>query len=231
MAGSATRLQFREQLELLEEQTLGAIDIVIEQLDRSLEALETQDVELATFVIADDDRVDGRYLEVHQGVLSLLALQAPVAADLRLVAAILHVIKHVERMGDQCVNIAKLIPLVGSEPPVVPELLEKILRMGSAVRGEVVEAKLAFENRKVDLASDLARQDNEVNRLNKEVLRSAVSVGDEEDRREWAMTMTLVARALERIGDNSVGIGEQVIFVETGLFREFPVDESVVTDR
>ena len=227
MAGSATRLQFREQLELLEEQTLGAIDLVIEQLDRSLEALETQDVELATFVI----RVDGRYLEVHQGVLSLLALQAPVAADLRLVAAILHVIKHVERMGDQCVNIAKLIPLVGSEPPVVPELLEKILRMGSAVRGEVVEAKLAFENRKVDLASDLARQDNEVNRLNKEVFRSAVSVGDEEDRREWAMTMTLVARALERIGDNSVGIGEQVIFVETGLFREFPVDESVVTDR
>ncbi|MFM9141198.1 MAG: phosphate signaling complex protein PhoU [Solirubrobacterales bacterium] len=231
MAGSATRLQFREQLELLEEQTLGAIDIVIEQLDRSLEALETQDVELATFVIADDDRVDGRYLEVHQGVLSLLALQAPVAADLRLVAAILHVIKHVERMGDQCVNIAKLIPLVGSEPPVVPELLEKILRMGAAVRGEVVEAKLAFENRKVDLASDLARQDNEVNRLNKEVFRSAVSVGDEEDRREWAMTMTLVARALERIGDNSVGIGEQVIFVETGLFREFPVDEpSAVTE-
>jgi phosphate transport system protein len=228
VAGSATRLQFREQLDLLEEQTLGAIDIVIEQLDRSLEALETQDVELATFVIADDDRVDGRYLEVHQGVLSLLALQAPVAADLRLVAAILHVIKHVERMGDQCVNIAKLIPLVGSEPPVVPELLEKILRMGSAVRGEVVEAKLAFENRKVDLASDLARQDNEVNRLNKEVFRSAVSVGDEEDRREWAMTMTLVARALERLGDNAVGIGEQVIFVETGLFREFPVDEPVL---
>jgi phosphate transport system protein len=231
VAGSATRLQFREQLELLEEQTLGAIDLVIEQLDRSLEALETQDVELATFVIADDDRVDGRYLEVHQGVLSLLALQAPVAADLRLVAAILHVIKHVERMGDQCVNIAKLIPLVWSEPPVVPELLEKILRMGSAVRGEVVEAKLAFENRKVDLASDLARQDNEVNRLNKEVFRSAVSVGDEEDRREWAMTMTMVARALERLGDNAVGIGEQVIFVETGLFREFPVDEpSPVTD-
>ena len=68
-------------------------------------------------VIADDDRIDGRYLEVHQGILSLLALQAPVAGDLRLVAALLHVIKHVERMGDQCVNIAKLIPLDGHEPP------------------------------------------------------------------------------------------------------------------
>ena len=86
-------------------------------LDRALEALEHQDVELAAIVIADDDRIDGRYLEVHQGILSLLALQAPVAGDLRLVAALLHVIKHIERMGDQCVNIAKLIPLVGHEPP------------------------------------------------------------------------------------------------------------------
>ena len=88
------------------------------QLDRALEALEHQDVELAAIVIADDDRLDGRYLEVHQGILSLLALQAPVAGDLRVVAALLHVIKHVERMGDQCVNIAKLIPLSGHEPPV-----------------------------------------------------------------------------------------------------------------
>ena len=68
-------------------------------------------------VIADDDRIDGRYLEVHQWLLSLLALQAPVATDLRLVAALLHVIKHCERMGDQCVNIAKLVPLAGHEPP------------------------------------------------------------------------------------------------------------------
>jgi len=161
---------------------------------------------------------------VHQGILSLLALQAPVATDLRLVAALLHVIKHAERMGDQCVNIAKLIPLVGTEPPVVPELQEKILRMGTASRTEVVEAKLAFKSRDVALAADLSRQDREVNRLNKEVFRLAVTVGDNEDKREWAMVMTLVARALERVGDNAVGVGEQVIFVETGLFREFPTD-------
>ena len=103
---------------------LGGLDLIVEQLDRVLEALEHQDVELAQMVIADDDRVDGRYLEVHQGILSLLALQAPVAGDLRLVAALLHVIKHIERMGDQCVNIAKLIPLSGHEPPVRPEMLD-----------------------------------------------------------------------------------------------------------
>jgi phosphate transport system protein len=202
------RLHFHEQLVQLEAQALGALDIVIEQLDRAMEALEHQDVELATFVIADDDRVDGRYLEVHQGILSLLALQAPVATDLRLVAALLHVIKHAERMGDQCVNIAKLIPLVGTEPPVVPELQEKILRMGTAARSEVVEAKLSFQARDVALAADLSRQDREVNRLNKEVFRLAVTVGDNEDKREWAMVMTLVARALERVGDNAVGVGE-----------------------
>ena len=219
-----TRLRFHDQLAQLEGQALGALDMVVEQLDRALEALEHQDVELATFVIADDDRVDGRYLEVHQGILSLLALQAPVATDLRLVAALLHVIKHAERMGDQCVNIAKLIPLVGNEPPVVPELLEKILRMGTAARSEVVEAKLSFRGRDVALAADLSRQDREVNRLNKEVFRLAVTVGDNEDKREWAMMMTLVARALERVGDNAVGVGEQVIFVETGLFREYPTE-------
>ena len=109
-----------------------------------LEALEHQDVELAQMVIADDDRVDGRYLEVHQGILSLLALQAPVAGDLRLVAALLHMIKHIERMGDQCVNIAKLIPLSGYEPPVHRELLEALAEDGRvrALGGRPVQGRL-----------------------------------------------------------------------------------------
>src|SRR5881227_4475737 len=104
------RHQFRETLRELEQQTLGGLDMVIQQLDRALESLSYQDVELAGMVVVDDDRIDGRYLEIHQGVLSLLATQAPVAGDLRIVAALLHVIRCVERMGDQCVNVAKLVP-------------------------------------------------------------------------------------------------------------------------
>ena len=110
------RSHFQQQLAELEASALGGLDLVCGQMDRVIESLQHQDVELAQFVIADDDRLDGRYLEVHQGILSLLALQAPVAGDLRLVAALLHLIKHVERMGDQCVNVAKLIPLSGHEP-------------------------------------------------------------------------------------------------------------------
>jgi phosphate transport system protein len=215
------RQRFRDELASLEDLTLGALDLVTMQLDRALESVEHQDVELAEMIVADDDRLDGRFLEVHQGILSLLALQAPVATDLRLVAALLHTIKHIERMGDQCVNVAKLIPITGWEPPVDDELLATILRMGRQARSEVVQCKRAFTERDVALAEDLVRQDREINRANREVFRRAIDIGDDPDTREWAMTMVMVARAFERIGDNAVDIGEQVAFVVSGLFREF----------
>jgi phosphate transport system protein len=215
------RLHFQEELTELEASALGGLDLVVMQLDRVMEALAQRDIELAQLVIHDDDRIDGRYMEVHQGVLSLLALQAPVAGDLRLVAALLHVIKNLERMGDQCVNIAKLIPLAGHEPPVRAEVLDRVLRMGRAARSEIGQAKRAFAGRDVELAEDLVRQDRELNHLNREVFRLAVEIGDDADTREWAMHMVMMSRALERIGDNAVDIGEQTAFVVTGLFREF----------
>jgi phosphate transport system protein len=221
MAREAHRLRFQDELRQLEDQALGALDLVITALDRTLEALEHQDIELASIVVADDDRLDGRYLEVHQGILSLLALQAPVAGDLRVVAALLHVIRSAERMGDQCVNIAKLLPLAGYEAPVDEEMRAKIMKMGTLARSEVAQAKQAFSLRDVELAQDLVRQDETINRLNRECSQRAVETGGDIDSREWAMTMMLVARALERIGDNAVDIGEQTAFVVTGLFREF----------
>ena len=215
------RVHFQDELRQLEGQALGALDMVVRSLDRAMESLAHQDVELAKMVILDDDRVDGRYLEVHQGVLSLLALQAPVAGDLRTIAALLHVIKHIERMGDQCVNVAKLIPLSGNHPPSDDEMLDMVQRMGRCARAQVLQAKQAFELRDVDLAEDLVRADDDLDTLNRAVFRRAVEIGTDEDRREWAMHMMLVARALERLGDNAVDIGEQVAFVVTGLFREF----------
>jgi phosphate transport system protein len=216
------RSHFEDELRELEQRALGGIDIVIDQLDRTLEALAHQDVELAALVIADDDRIDGRYLEVHQGILSLLARQAPVAGDLRLVAALLHVIVRIERMGDQCVNICKQLPLSGHEPPTQPEILGLLLRMGEIARSEVSQARRSFADRDVGLAADLIRQDREVNPIQREIFRMAIEIGDDIDTREWAMHMTLVARCLERIGDNAVDVGEQTTFVVTGLFREFP---------
>jgi phosphate transport system protein len=216
-----TRTHFQEELAQLEEQALGGLDMVLAALDRALETVQHQDVELAGMVISDDDRIDGRYLEVHQGVLSLLALQAPVAGDLRLVAAVLHIIKNMERMGDQCVNIAKLVPLAGHHPPADERVLSHLQRMGEQARQQVIQCKQAFARRDVELAQDLVRQDDEIDRLNREVFHLALEIGDDPDAREWAMHMMLVARCIERIGDNAVDIGEQTAFIVTGLFREF----------
>ncbi len=143
------------------------------------------------------------------------------AGDLRIVAALLHIMKNIERMGDQCVNIAKMVPLAGHEPPEDPRILRDIQQMGEQARQQVVQCKLAFQRRDVALAEDLVRQDDEIDRLNKDVFHLALEIGDDPDLREWAMHMMLIARCIERIGDNAVDIGEQTAFVVTGLFREF----------
>ena len=128
--------------------------------------------------------------------------------------------KCMERMGDQCVNIAKVIPLTGqtrrSSGDARPDR-----EMGAQARSQISQAKKAFEARDVDLARDLVRQDDLVDALNKECFRSRSRSARTKDTREWAMTMMLVARAIERIGDNAVDIGEPAAFVVTGLFQEF----------
>jgi phosphate transport system protein len=215
------RLHYQDHLDNLEKNCLDGINLVVASLDRTMEAVQHQDMELAELVIADDDRIDGRYLEVHQAILTMLATQAPVATDLRLISALLHVMHSIERMGDQCVNISKVIPLTGYDAPVHDEMVDRIVLMGKQGRSMLSQAKKAFEGRDVELARDLVRQDDLIDNLNKECFQIAVQVGEDQDTREWAMTMMLVARALERIGDNAVDIGEQVAFVVTGLFREF----------
>jgi len=215
------RTEYQEELAALEASALGGLDLVSAALGRTLEAVEHQDIELAQIVVADDDRIDGRYLEVHQALITLLATQSPVATDLRLISALLHVLKNIERMGDQCVNICKVIPLSGNEPPADEEMVQLILTMGKQTRTLISQAKRAFCERDVDMARDLVRQDDVVDNLNRECFRLALDIGDDADRREWAMTMLLAARAIERIGDNAVDIGEQVAYVVTGLFREF----------
>ncbi|HEV7807904.1 MAG TPA: phosphate signaling complex protein PhoU [Solirubrobacteraceae bacterium] len=215
------RVQFQQEIQRLEEQALGGLDMVVGLLDEALEALDQCDAELAAIVVADDDRIDGRYLEVHQGVLSLLARQAPVAGDLRLVAALLHLVKHLERIGDQCTNIAKMVPLLGHEPPTDDQIVERIRAMGAQARSQVRQARQSFALRDPELALDLSRQDDTIDCMNREIFRRAIEVGGvDADLREWAMSMVLVSRALERIGDNAVDIGEQTVFVVTGLFRE-----------
>jgi phosphate transport system protein len=214
------RHAFIEQLRELERQVLDGFDLVSEQLTRAMEALNRRDAALAGVVVAADHSIDRRYLDIHHGVITLLASQAPVAGDLRLVAALLHIVWCLERMGDQCVNIAKLVPLSGHESPRDEQMLAAIERMGRLVDQQIVQAKETFFARNVELGEDLATRDTEVDQLNREVFRRAVDIGGDAELREWAMFMVLIARALERVGDNTVDVAEQTVFLVTGELRE-----------
>jgi phosphate transport system protein len=215
------RLRFQAELAQIEAAALDGLDMAGEQLRRVLEAVEHRDVAFASEFVAGDDAIDQLYRDLHERILSLLALQAPVAGDLRLAAALLHVIRSVERMGDQCVNVAKLIPLDGHHPPIHPVLLEELGVMGRLVGQELVQAKRAFAERDIALARDLIHKDRDVNELNRRVFQFAWESGDDPDAREWAMHMILAARAVERMGDLAVDVGEQLGFVLTGQFEEF----------
>ena len=214
------RVQFHQQMRALEEQALDGLNMVVTQLDRAIESVAHQDVELAGIVVADDAQIDRCYLDVHNRVLMLMVLQAPVADDLRLLAGLLQIIRCIERMGDQCVNIAKLVPLSGNQTPNDNTILELLDKMSISARQQVNGAHKAFQTRDIALARDLVRQDQDINKLNRQLFTRAVDIGDDQELREWAMFMILVARALERIGDNTVEIAEQTVFVITGVFRE-----------
>ena len=143
------------------------------------------------------------------------------ATDLRLISALLHVMKNVERMGDQCVNVCKLIPLSGHEPPADEEMVKLILTMGKQVRTLISQCEARLRGARRRDGAGPGPPGRPRRQPQPRVLPIALEIGDDPDRREWAMTMMLVARAIERIGDNAVDIGEQVAFVVTGLFREF----------
>jgi phosphate transport system protein len=216
------RFEFHEQLRELEQETLSTIDLDGTALDQALEAVLQRDNELAVMVIEGDDRIDGRYLDVHQGILSLLARQNPVASDLRLVAALLHTIMHIERIGDLCVNIAKLVPLMGEPPDGAGEIMAKLEAAGNQARDQLKQAQLAFEQRNVKLAENLVSQDDVIDSLNRQIFQEAVEIGGSDSHtREWGAHAMLIARYIERIGDHTVDIGEQIAFVISGEFREF----------
>ena len=214
------RLNFAEELEHAERGLLSEGTLVGRQLDRVMEALEERNLELAEVVIAEDDAVDGIYLSTDARILNLIALQAPVAGDLRLVSAILHSNVHLERMGDLCVNIAKSV--LNDHPyPSDSPMLERLQEMGERAGGMLDLSMEAMRERSADLAEQLPGKDDALDRLNRGMLGDLKRYADDESNFEWAVHLILIARYLERFGDHAVDIGEQVSFLATGVFREF----------
>ena len=214
------RLTFHEELANAEQRLLAEGSLVKRQLERVLDSVIARDADIASSVIANDDRVDEIYIDTETRILHLLALQAPVATDLRLVSAILHSNIHLERMGDLCVNIAKSVR-GGLVYPTDSPMVTRIEEMGGAA-AEMLEVVLsAFSGRSVELAEQLPLKDNRLDRLNRGMLGELKRYVDDERSFEWATNLILMARYLERFGDHCVDIAEQTSFLVTGVYREF----------
>ena len=214
------RVTFQEELETLQANLQEESELVLRSLRGALNALQQRDVELANEVIAFDDEVDERYLAIGQGIEQLLARQTPVAVDLRLVLAVLHINLSLERMADLCVTISKLTKLT-AELEHDDTLVEAFDQMGSRAEEMIRVAMASFADRDLAGAESLPDLDELIDRANRRVVGHVLELGNDPAVREWGLRMIIVSRCLERIGDHAVDIGEQTAYLVTGEFREF----------
>jgi phosphate transport system protein len=222
-----TRRRFHDELAALELEIRAMGELAERAVGHAVDALGG-DLAEADAVVAADDEVDEKYLSIEHSILELLALQTPVASDLRLITAMLHINLHLERIGDMAVNIAKIYRSV-RDLPTSAIILSHIREMSDVVRSMIRTAMEAFARRDLDLCLRLPEMDDPVDRLNIGMYKEVMALASDEQLLNWGLRMILVSRQLERVGDHSVDIAEQVGFLLTGEFREFtdashPVD-------
>jgi phosphate transport system protein len=215
-----TRSAFHQEVDHLERTLLSVADRAEQMVDKAVEAFTSGRLDLAEEVIAEDDEIDQIYLDVHDQWMNLMARQQPLATDLRQMSMLLHINTTLERMGDQCVNISKMALATDRLPRVIP-IVEQLQEMGDLVRGMIRAGIDSVVRRDADQARRLPAMDEPVDRLNRNMYQEVVKVGPDPKRLEWATKAMMVSRALERVGDQVVDIGEQLSFLTTGERVEF----------
>ena len=215
-----TRHHFHQQMQAIESVVLRMASASSELFRRALAATKSQDVANCDSIIAGDDEVDAFYMEIERGVSELLALQGPVASDLRFLAALLHINLHLERIADMAVNVAKLTKAAAALPSNRP-VLEQLHEMGAIALNMLSVAMDSFARRDVSLARQLPSMDDPLDELNRGMLAEVLLDSDHKLMLEWGIHMHLVSRQIERVGDNAVDIGEQVAYLVSGQMEEF----------
>lgn len=218
-----TNVHFHQELDELERKVLSMVDRAEQMIGVAVEAVTTGDSDLAQSVVDADEDIDGTYSEVHRDWTSLMARHQPLGSDLRRMTILIQLNVTFERMGDQCVNIAKMTQF-SEGLPRVERICEQIREMGDLVRPMVRTAMEAYVRGDLDEARLLPAMDQPVDRLNANMYRETVAVRDNPQLLEWATKMLMVSRALERIGDQAVDFAEQTAFLITGERAEFDED-------
>jgi len=218
-----TNVHFHAELDDLERKVLSMVERAEQMIEMAVEAVTKDDLELAARVVALDGDIDQTYFEVHQEWTSLMARHQPLGSDLRRMTILLQLNATFERMGDQCVNIAKIAQF-NTGLPRVERICEQIREMGDLVRPMVRTAIEAYVRGDIDEARLLPAMDHPVDRLNANMYKETVAVRDNSQLLEWATKMLMASRALERIGDQAVDFAEQTAYLITGEMAEFDED-------
>jgi len=206
---------FQEELDRLKATLLDMANLAEESVDLSIESLLDRDAAKARAVIEADDRIDSLELQVDEMVTQLIALQAPVASDLRLIIIALKISNALERVGDHAVNIANVVQYLLEAPAARP--LPELEEMVSIATDMLNDALDAFVRRDTALARDVRERDDRVDRLHESVFRILLTHMMEDPRRISAgMDMLLVSRNLERIADLATNIAEDVVYMVEG---------------
>lgn len=217
-----TRRAYEQELRALKQNILMMGSTVEEAVHLAIEALAHQDVDLARQIIENDKRVDDLEVSIEEQCLKLLALQQPLAGDLRMIATAIWVITDLERMGDHAVNISEIAVRIGKQPLIKP--LVDIPRMAELAAGMIKGCLDAFVARDPDLARKTCATDDQVDRIYEELfdeLMGFIVNSSDTTTSSQAANLLFVARFLERIADHATNIGERVIYMVTGLRESY----------
>ncbi|MEG0370849.1 MAG: phosphate signaling complex protein PhoU [Clostridium sp.] len=215
-----SREHYSQKILDVKHKVLSMGSMVENVINMAVNALKNGDIELAKRVYEEDDKIDLLEIEIEQECMTLLALQSPLAKDLRIVATALKLITDLERMGDHAVNIAKITMQIGEEPLIKP--LIDIPRMAEICQ-EMVRLSLdAFVKEDVELAIRVAHMDEEIDIMYENIVEELfIIIGQHNDNISQGTKLLFVGRFLERIADHTTNICERLIYMVTGERQEF----------
>jgi phosphate transport system protein len=213
------RAVFHRKLREIQDDILAMGSMVSKAMLRSIEALKNRDLELAHKIIADDRKINGKRFEIEEKCVQLIATQQPMATDLRTIIAILNITTEIERIGDYSVGIARIVIMIGDEPPLKP--LIDIPRMAEQSVDMLRRSLDAFMKRDAEVAKRIAAEDDLVDHLYDQVFRELLILMAEDPKTITRATRLIwVAHNLERAADRVTNICERVVFIVTGKMEE-----------
>ena len=213
------RTAFHKRLREIQDDVLAMGSMVVKAILRAVDSLKNRDLDLAHQVIADDQKINNKRFEIEEKCIELIATQQPMASDLRIIIAILNITTEIERIGDYAGGIARIVIMIGDEPPLKP--LVDIPRMAEQTVDMLRRSLDAFINRDAQAAKKIASEDDLIDQLYDQVFRELLAFMAEDPKTITRATRLMwTAHNLERAADRVTNICERVVFIVTGKMEE-----------